>query len=295
MSLDKLKDYDFGVVSFSEYKKYKNVKNKDWIKSIIVFIFPYSGKIPDESGYLTAKYAYGKDYHQVIKTKLEKLAKSLELEEYEVMTDISFLDEKLCASLAGLGRLGKNNLLLTPKYGSRVLIGEIVTSEEFPETSTDLSNPCLECSLCIKKCPTEALNEGFQKEKCLSFLSQTKGSNYSLYDKMNLVVGCDICQDFCPLNKGENPYFEEFRFDSKSSLTLQDIGGLDDESFRELYQDKAFVFLGYWKLLRNLLMLEANQEKLKPQDLERFASLSDELWFKSHLEYLKGRINNGKD
>jgi epoxyqueuosine reductase len=293
MNLEVLNGLDYGIVHFSDYQKYRKVKNKDWIKSIIVFVFPYAGKEPDVDGYLTAKYAYGKDYHVVIKAKLQELAEKLKLQRYEVMTDISYLDEKLCAVLAGLGKIGKNNLLLTPKYGSRVLIGEIVTSEVLPKTTKELESPCLDCSLCIKKCPTGALNEVFNKKLCLSFLSQTRGVAYALYDKMKLVVGCDICQDVCPVNKKEQTYPEEFRFDLKSRFFLEEFEKLDEESFRKHYHDKAFGFLGFKRILRNLLVLETNNNKVTIEDLEKYEKLTDEEWFRNHLEYLKGRIKNG--
>ncbi|HHX81212.1 MAG TPA: epoxyqueuosine reductase [Acholeplasmataceae bacterium] len=293
MNLDVLNGFDYGIVSFFDYQKYRKVKNKDWIKSIIVFVFPYAGKDAAIDGYLTAKYAYGKDYHLVIKAKLEELAEKLKLSRYEVMTDISYLDEKLCAVLAGLGKIGKNNLLLTPKYGSRILIGEIVTSEELPITTKELENPCIDCYLCIKKCPTQALSEGFNKKQCLSFLSQTRGNTFDLYDKMELVVGCDICQDVCPLNRREQAYPKEFCFDIKSRFLLEEFEKLDEESFKEYYQDKAFGFLGFKRLLRNLLVLETNNKKLSLEALEKYENLIDEEWFRNHLEYLKGRIKNG--
>lgn len=286
--------FDYGIVSFSDYQKHRPVKNKDWIRSIIVFIFPYAGKKPDVDGYLTAKFAYGQDYHVVIKNKLERFAKGMGLEKYETYTDISFLDEKLCAVLAGLGKIGKNNLLLTPRYGSRVLIGEIVTDSVFPKTERELPNPCLDCQLCVKNCPTGALRDGFNKKICLSYLSQTKGDAYELYDKMEFAVGCDICQDVCPLNKKEAVYPAEFSFDSKSRFVLKDFLKLDDNSFREYYQNKTFAFLGYTKILRNLLVLEAKNKQITASELEEYEKLSDEEWFKKHIEYLKGRITSGK-
>lgn len=291
----RLEDFDYGVVDIRDYLRHRTLRNKDWIKSIIVFVFPYANDAPKAEGYLTAKYAYGRDYHIVIKNKLEEIAETLGFEKYEAMTDISYLDEKLCAVLAGLGRIGKNNLLLTPKYGSRVLIGEIVTSVVFPKTESELPNPCIDCFLCVKNCPTDALRNGFNKKKCLSYLSQKTSADYELYDKMELAVGCDVCQDVCPLNRKEYDYPEEFRFDPKSRFVLQDFLEIGEKNFREHYQDKAFAFLGYRKILRNLLVLEANKGKLRPGELEKYAGLYEDAWFKKHVGHLKGRLAGGKD
>jgi epoxyqueuosine reductase len=286
--------FEYGVVDIRDYLRHRPLKGRDWIKSILVFVFPYAGKAPEVDGYLTAKYAYGKDYHAVIKDKLEEIARKLGLKRYEALADVSYLDEKLCAVLAGLGKIGKNNLLLTPKYGSRVLIGEIATDADFPKTEKVVPDPCVGCFLCVRKCPTGALRNGFDKKRCLSYLSQKAGGDFELYEKMELVVGCDVCQDVCPLNRQEQAFPEEFRFDWKSRFTLEEFLEIGEEGFKEHYQDKAFCFLGYKKILRNLLVLEANKNSLALADLKRFENDS-EVWFKKHIDYLKGRISGGKD
>ena len=150
--------FDYGVVGYPRLPPPPHPEKQATGLKASLSLYSYANDAPKAEGYLTAKYAYGRDYrycHQ--KKKLEEIAETLGgFEKYEAMTDISYLDEKLCAVLAGLGRIGKNNLLLTPKYGSRVLIGEIVTSVVFPKTESELPNPCIDCFLCVKNCPTDA-------------------------------------------------------------------------------------------------------------------------------------------
>ena len=123
---------DYGIVPISEYLKYQEIDEKykekyPWMRSVIVFVFPFSNKPVKRERYLSARFAYGEDYHIVVKEKLEKIAEELNLQNYTTLTDVSFFDEKLLAYLAGLGGYGKNNLIITPKYGTNVAIGEIVT------------------------------------------------------------------------------------------------------------------------------------------------------------------------
>jgi epoxyqueuosine reductase len=282
--------YPYGVIPFSEYLKYRKVKKKDWIKSILVFLFPYPNETAEASGYLVAKYAYGKDYHAVIASVLEQIAKDLQLERYQVLVDRSFLDEKLCASLAGLGRVGRNNLLLTPEYGSRVLIGEIVTATEYPGQVHRLNDPCVNCAKCVQACPTGALNDGFQKNRCLSYLSQSTTGDYALYEKMDLAVGCDVCQNVCPLNRKKSCYPEEFGFDAKAVFKPKEFYQMNEETFQDYYRDKTFNYLGYLKILRNILVLEVKNKNISREELEDFRKRHPEAWFREHLEYLKGRL-----
>ncbi|NLD27051.1 MAG: epoxyqueuosine reductase [Acholeplasmataceae bacterium] len=285
-----MEKYLYGIIPFSEYQKYRKVKKKDWIKSILVFLFPYPNETAESSGYKVAKYAYGQDYHQVIATKLEEIAQELHLERYQVLVDQSFLDEKFCASLAGLGKVGRNNLLLTPEYGSRVLIGEIVTSEELHKKVRLIDNPCIDCKKCIEACPSGALDDGFNKQRCLSYLSQSNSAAYDLYDRMVLAVGCDICQDVCPVNGKTYDYQVDFEFDAKAVFKPKEFYKLSEEEFQEYYRDKTFNYLGYLKILRNILVLEVKNKDISREELENFQKLYPEKWFVEHLEYLKGRL-----
>jgi len=287
--------YDIGVIAFETYLEYKKVKNQDWIKSIIVAVFPYQYKKEKDGKYLTAKFAYGKDYHLVVQEKLEEIAKELKLEKYKVMVDVSFLEEKVCAHLAGLGSIGKNSLLITPKYGTQVVIGEIVTDKEFPSYDKPIENLCTDCDICVKKCPTQALENGLDRKKCLSYLTQSTSNNYQLYDNIiDVCYGCDICQEVCYHNKKEYQYLEDFAFNNNSLINIEKLKKIDKDSYKEVYADKTFNWIGYLKMLRNIIVLEANNNNISLDDLNYFQKLyKDYSWFYDHLEHLKGKINNG--
>lgn len=294
--------YRYKIIRYQDYllaKEEEANPEYQWIESILVFLFPYPEKRHESSGYLPAKFAYGKDYHQVVKQKLEEIAKNLELNRYEVLVDQSFLDEKAVAVLAGLGEIGRNNLLLTQEFGSRVFIGEIVTDKKLITSAVKqeqaFSNVCLHCNLCVEHCPTKALVDGFDKSKCLSFLSQKVSNDYHLYDKMECYYGCDICQDVCPLNQKEYEYLEEFEYHEDSCLNLTDIIDLTNEEFARKYHHKAFNWIPVKRMIRNLLVLEANNNKLSIKDIEYFQKkFYNTDWLVDHLTYLKGRIQRGK-
>ena len=109
--------YPFGIIEYQKYLEYINQKGpkkyKD-MKSLIVFIYPFSNTLV-KGKYLPAKFAYGKDYHQEVKELIEDAIKDLKLTNYEIKVDVSSLKEKTCAYLAGLGLIGKNSLLINEK------------------------------------------------------------------------------------------------------------------------------------------------------------------------------------
>lgn len=295
-------DYEYQIISYQDYLNFRKEKVNQkyaWVKSIMIFIFPYPQETHFSDKYLPAKFSYGKDYHQVIQGKLKKIAEELKLGKYEVLADISFLDEKACGVLSGLGEIGKNNLLLTEKYGSRVFIGEIVTDKEFPSffpkgLFANKNDVCLNCNLCLDNCPTDALRDGFHKNQCLSFLSQKKSSDYPLYEKMQVYYGCDICQDVCPVNNKKYNYLEEFAFSDDLNLCLEDLEGLTDDEYRKRFRNKAFNWIGLLKMLRNIIVLEVNNGKITEEKIiELQKKYSKEKWFVDHLEYMKGKITNG--
>ena len=288
------KFFDYGIISYEDYVQHQPKRKQDWIRSILVFVFPYQNQ--NQTGrYLTAKFAYGEDYHIVVKEKLTEIAKTLELNRYEVMVDVSFLDEKLCASLAGIGTIGKNNLIISKKFGTFVVIGEIVTDEVFDYYDQPIFSLCNNCSLCIDACPTKALDNGFDRKKCLSYLTQGKSKDFDLYNNLtDICFGCDICQDVCYHNEKTNPYFDNFNFNQKSVIDINDLKKLDSETFLKHYHDKTFNWIGYLKMLRNIIVLDANNNNISLEDLNYFQNLyKDELWFYNHLEYLKGKLKHG--
>ena len=284
-----IKEYDKGIISFKDYLEEIEVNNlyKDkysWVKSIIIYIIPYYN-VTYSGNYLPAKFAYLEDYHTSIQNFLKEEAKKIGLGKYETLVDVSFLNEKVCASLAGLGSVGKNQLFISKRFGTFCNIGTIVTDKEYECIKHDRFNLCLNCDKCIKACPTKALDNGFNKYQCLSYLSQSASTNFELFDNMVLYYGCDKCQDACPFNKGDRDHI----YDSEALLNLEKFENIKD--YKEYSKNKTYNWIGYLKMLRNLLVLEVNNRNISVSKLEYYQEkYKDTEWFYNHLEYLKKKI-----
>lgn len=204
-------------------------------RSVIVVCFPYL--LPEESykNSNLSKYAVVTDYHSVALGRLNKACETLRDifpdEEFCAFSDNSPIPEVRAACLAGLGVRGMNSLLITEKYGSYVFIGEIVTTLGFETKNAELRD-CAGCGRCLEACPAKALGKnGVDSEKCLSAITQKKGSLSEAEEKLMLecgcVWGCDICQDICPMNRNAAfTQIEEFLRSPIPVLTAQtDIDG----------------------------------------------------------------------
>jgi len=303
MALSKLgysKGIDYNIISIDQYFKYQNIDNKykeryPWMQSILVFVFGLSNKDIPKLAYPTARYAIGEDYHLIIKEKLEEVALALELDEYASFVDVSFFDEKLLAYLGGLGGYGKNNLIITKKYGTNIVIGEIITNKIYNYNNYFIESPCQDCNICLKACPTNAINEdGFEKKKCIAYLTQYVSNEYQLYDKVvKYAIGCDICQVVCPFNKDkEYDYDSRFDFCDNSVIDLNVLKRLNKTTYQLYYKNKSFNWIGYLKMLRNILTLDTNNNNITIKDINYFQNKYKNIkWFYLHLQYLKGKLN----
>ncbi len=202
-----------GVCSFSQVGALFECRAKSRIPenaaSVIVYLFPYWSGEDVYKNSNVSKYAVPADYHTIVGEYLGKITAELKEDfpenNFEWFCDNSPIDEGCAASLCGLGVRGKNGLLINRKYGSFCFIGEIVTDlvleYDVPDTGT-----CAECGICEKKCPGGAIcNNGVQKTKCLSHITQRKGElseeEKTLIKNSGCIWGCDVCQDVCPMNK----------------------------------------------------------------------------------------------
>ena len=183
-------------------------------RSIIALGLNYwTDAIPDErrgNGRI-ARYAWGEDYHRVFKKKLKQLERVLKSLEPDCATrsyaDTGPVMEKFWAQQAGLGWIGKHSNLVSPTFGSWLLLGEILTTMELEadEPGTDL---CGTCTLCVRACPTGAIAEPYVVDatKCISYLTiEYRGDGPSLDEGLqtrmgNRIFGCDDCLDVCPYN-----------------------------------------------------------------------------------------------
>lgn len=195
-------------------------------QSVLVFLFPYLLEEASYEGRNVARYAVVPDYHDIVLSRLQGACDALQKQypqhAFVPFTDNSPIPEVCAASLAGLGRRGENGLLIHPRFGSWVVIGEIVTTLALTQSAP--VGDCLQCGACRRACPANALREdSFLCEKCLSRITQKKGTltgeEAALLQKTGSAWGCDICQQVCPMNTGAvREALPEFREGQRAQL-----------------------------------------------------------------------------
>lgn len=219
-------------------------------KSVIVFVVSYKSEL---SGNIS-KYTYGKDYHTVMKEIADSAIKILESNGYigKAFSDTGDLCDRHLAYLAGLGFLGKNHMLIHPKFGSFIFIGYILTDCPL-EADKPLEKSCINCGECIRQCPSGTLLSG-DFSKCISHITQKKGElsedEQALIKKGKLIWGCDICQNVCPHNKNA-PYATNPAF-CDDLITELNIGEISNREFLRKYRDRAFSWRGKNVIVRNI-------------------------------------------
>lgn len=189
-------------------------------RSVIVVAQNYypAASQPEGTHYKIARYAFGKDYHFIIRERLEKLAsmitESFGAHQYRAFTDSAPVMERAWAIEAGLGQTGKNACLILPRRGSYYFLGELMTSLEIQPDPAFEKDLCGNCTKCMDACPTGAIvSPGrLDARKCISYLTiELKGpipAPYHARLKGN-IFGCDICQEACPHNKHAVPHGDE--------------------------------------------------------------------------------------
>ncbi len=223
-------------------------------KSVISLLYNYYPKKTLPGSLKIARYAYGDDYHFVIKNKLRDLVGILKVEIGDfggrVFVDSAPVMERQWASKAGIGWTGKNTLLLNRAMGSYFFIAELIIDLEL-EADGPIKDYCGSCSQCIDACPTDALSPySLDATKCISYLSiELKESIPSEFNgKMNdWIFGCDICQEVCPWNRFSTPHKED-AFDPSSELENMDTRHwqeLTTEVFHSIFKKSALKRKGY--------------------------------------------------
>lgn len=261
-----LKDGRHGEMHYMEnhFEKRVNPKNLvDNAKSVISVIYNYyPPRIQPSDTYKISKYAYGKDYHVILKDKLHSLYNYLQ----SIIPDLqgrAFVDtapvmDKVWAQKAGLGWIGKNTNLINTKSGSYIFIGELIVDVEL-DYDTPIKDYCGTCRKCIDACPTGALTEPYRIDasKCISYLTiEKKGELPPAYqNKLNKwIFGCDACQDVCPWNQKAKPHQSEELEPHPDLLKFKDKDwvNLTKEKFNELFRKSAVKRTKYTGLKRNI-------------------------------------------
>ncbi len=234
-------------------------------KSAIVCLFPYYVEHKDPSN--LSRYTWATDYHLVINEYLKKLIEKLQIintdAQFSIHCDTSPLADRYMAYLAGLGFYGKNNCFISPKWGSYVMIGTILTTLEL-EPDTPLTQSCMECNRCITACLGQCLgHDEFKFDTCKSYLTQKKGELTSeeehIIAKTPLVFGCDVCQEVCPHNK-DIPTTPIPEFQSvEPYIDIDELDSLTNKEFKAKYGHRAFSWRGKKILMRNQEIIESKK------------------------------------
>ena len=234
-------------------------------RSAILFLVPYRVKSPSHSRNLS-EYAVPRDYHAYMKMLFERILPRMRALCGDTLgfADHSPIDERDAAVRSGLGVIGKNGLLINERYGTYVFIGELIT-EATPDTLgyraiSEEQRTCLSCGACLRACATGCLSD--YEKPCLSAITQKKGElteeEGALVLRFGCAWGCDLCQSACPMNAGAEdtpiPFFKEERIERLSSDCVRKM---DDEAFKK----RAFAWRGRETVLRNLLLLEENEDR----------------------------------
>lgn len=233
-------------------------------KSVISLLFNYHNpEKQSQSEYKISSYAYGRDYHKVVKKRLKHFFKLIE-EKYGSFGGRYFVDsapilERDWAKRSGLGWIGKNTLLINPKKGSNFFLAEMLVDFELAYDKP-IKDYCGTCTKCIDACPTDAIiNDGYVLEasKCISYLTIELKDDipFEFKGKMdNWIFGCDICQDVCPWNRFSNEHSEpDFAFNSDiRNKSVEEWEKLREEEFNDVFEGSAVKRTGYHGLKRNI-------------------------------------------
>ena len=274
-------------------------------KSIISLAMSYLTEEPENGGPgphgKIARYAWGDDYHQLLKRRLEEFVEGVSERvgrpvRTRIFVDDGPMNDRAAAERAGVGWFGKNTNILTPSHGSWVLLGQVVTDLEL-EPDRPLAKTCGDCVRCIDECPTGAIVAPYviDNTRCISFLTiELRGAIPREMRPLvgDWVFGCDICQDVCPVNRkaalGLEPAFRQ-RHDFAAPQLLP-LLELDDEAFREGFRNSPIKRAKRVGLQRNACVALGNiGDPTAVPALAKCMNVADAL-VRMHAAWALGRI-----
>ena len=235
-------------------------------RSVISLMYNYfpDDDRPSQEAPKISRYAYGRDYHHVVKAKLKSFTQRIEERLGSVLDGRVFVDsapvlERDWAKRAGVGWTGKNTLLINPKAGSYFFLAEIISDLDLP-ADTRIKDYCGTCTACIDACPTEAISpQGYLVDgsKCISYLTielrEAIPTEFS--GRMEgWAFGCDICQEVCPWNRFSQPHAEPdfLPHPDLPAMSAREKTEMTAEVFRRVFQKSAVKRTKYVGLRRNL-------------------------------------------
>lgn len=236
-------------------------------KSVISLLLNYfPSELQNPEAYKISKYAYGQDYHHVIKEKLKELLFFIQTEIGEV-SGRAFVDsapvlDKAWAAKSGLGWIGKNSNLITQKTGSFYFIAELIVDLDL-EYDTATTDHCGSCTACIDACPTEAIVAPYVVDgsKCISYFTIELKENLPQEMKGKFddwMFGCDVCQDVCPWNRFSKPHNEPLFQASPEIIkySKSDWEEITHDTFQQIFKNSALKRSKFEGVLRNLNFLK---------------------------------------
>mgnify|MGYP001816244044 FL=1 len=220
-----------------------------------------------EDSYKLSKYAYGEDYHRVVKDKLRDLVASMQERlgsfHARVFTDSAPIMERSWAQRSGLGWIGKHSLLISKSKGSYFFLAEIITDLELEADVPFSTDHCGTCTRCVDACPTEAIipDKTVDASKCISYLTIELKDEIPVEFRGKFeewMIGCDICLDVCPWNRFSLPHSEP-RFEPRSEIleySKNDWEEITEDLFKDLFAISAVERTKFSGLKRNLKFLK---------------------------------------
>ncbi|WP_053406025.1 tRNA epoxyqueuosine(34) reductase QueG [Persicobacter sp. CCB-QB2] len=238
-------------------------------KSVVSLVYNYFPQedLAQAGAYKIAKYAYGKDYHFIIKDKLKELISQLQERIGEIdgraFVDSAPVMERQWAQKSGLGWIGKNSLLLNRQMGSFFFLAELIIDLELEPDVPLAKDYCGSCTRCIDACPTDAITQAgvVDGSKCISYLTiELKDSIPDTFKGQmeNWIFGCDICQDVCPWNRFSKPHQENqfYPHPALKDMHNRDWEELSRELFNEIFRKSAVKRTKLEGLKRNISFIK---------------------------------------
>ena len=244
----------------------KLVQDSKSVISLLLNYFPQEEQ--NQNSFKLSKYAYGTDYHFVIKEKLKQLLNFIQDKIGDVhgraFVDSAPVLDKAWAAKSGLGWIGKHSNLLTQQVGSFYFIAELIIDLDL-EYDLPVTDHCGECTACIDACPTQAITEPYVVDgsKCISYFTIELRENIPTEFKGQMddwIFGCDVCQDVCPWNRFSKSHNEPLfnPHPELLSMTKKDWEEITEDVFKTVFKNSAVKRTKFSGLRRNIEFLKEN-------------------------------------
>lgn len=275
---------------------------KPWVRGALLFAMPYSRPSGGfRGGGRVARYALGRDYHHVLGRRLQKLGRALRargfLSRFRAVVDAAPVLEREWALRGAIGFRGKNTLLLHPRHGPWVLLGELLIDVEMPPWAppSERAGDCGSCTRCLDACPTQAFDGPFllDPRRCISYL--TIESRAPIPPPLRAamgewVFGCDVCLEVCPFGaRAEDQAAHWGLHPALVQLSLEDLPTLSPEVFNKLFTGSPIRRAGADGLARNAVVVLGNLRRGGPTLREALAGHAAPI-VRAHAAWALGRL-----